>query len=173
MSAVAGEITMPTPTGSSAPSPDFTMKRLINHLVQLQELLEARAQQAAIGADGRLEELETSITALLRELDPAIAGTFVKLHQRNHTAIVPVIRGACSGCGMVLPISQAHAVRAATELHQLSELQSVPVRRRPVDGNTAAGRVVGSRAEGRHRAFFFAAADAAEPGRGRSRWRAH
>lgn len=94
------------------------MKKIINHLIQLQELLEARAQQAALGGDDRLEELESSIAAMLKDLDPAMANVFVKLHQRGHTAIVPVVNGACAGCGLALPISQVHAVRAALQLHQ-------------------------------------------------------
>jgi len=42
----------------------------------------------------------------------------VKWYRRGHTAIVPVVNGACTGCGMALPISQVHAVRAALQLHQ-------------------------------------------------------
>ncbi len=120
MSAEARESAAPTPDASSTPRVFFSMKRLINQLVQLQELLETRAQQLTIGAHDRLAELDTAIGALTRDLDPALASTFVKMHQRLHTAIVPVIHSACAGCGMALPISQAHAVRAATEVHRCS-----------------------------------------------------
>ncbi len=94
------------------------MKRIINCLVQFQELLEARAQQLALGTEARLTELDASIAAIVKSLDPALARTFVRLHERGHTAIVPVINGACTGCGMTLPISLGHEVRAATALHQ-------------------------------------------------------
>ena len=94
------------------------MKKLINDLIQLQELLEARAQQRAIGEEDRLGELEASIVAMMQQLDPALARTFIRLHERSHTAIVPVIHGACSGCGMTLPISLRPQVQAATSLQQ-------------------------------------------------------
>lgn len=108
----------PTPAAGPAPPIADSMKRQINLLVQLQDLLETRAQQAAMGARERLGALDSAIQTLARELEPSLATTFVKIHQRHHTAIVPVIHSACAGCGMTLPISQAHAVRAATQLHR-------------------------------------------------------
>lgn len=95
-----------------------TMNKVINNLIQLQELLEARAQQKAIGETERLAELEASIGTMAKQLDTSLARTFLRLHERGHTAIVPVINGACTGCGMTLPISLRHEVHAATTLHQ-------------------------------------------------------
>lgn len=118
MNATAGDLSALARERGATASPVVSMKKIVNHLIQLQELLEARAQHAALGGGERMGELEASIGGMLKELEPATAGVFVKLHQRGHTAIVPVVNGACTGCGMALPISQVHAVRAALQLHQ-------------------------------------------------------
>lgn len=94
------------------------MKKIINQLVQLQELLEARAQQETLTQAPRLAQLDESIAAMQRGLDPDIAARFARVQKKNPLAIVPVTGGVCTGCGMSLPVSQVHAVHAAKELHQ-------------------------------------------------------
>ncbi len=93
------------------------MKRIINQLIQLQELMEALAQQSATSTNGRLEQLNKSIETYLETLPPEIREQFTKLHNKHHIAIVPIANGNCTGCGMALPVSRVHAVKAATELH--------------------------------------------------------
>lgn len=93
------------------------MKNIINQLIQLQELMEALAQQSATSTNGRLEQLNKSIETYLQTLPPDLREQFTKLQKKHHIAIVPISNGTCTGCGMALPVSRVHAVKAATELH--------------------------------------------------------
>ena len=92
------------------------MKKVINQLIQLQDLIEARAQQETLEARSRLEPLEQAIQRMIQELPPPVAAQFQRIQKRGHVAIVPVVNGICSGCGMALPVSQVHAVHAASEM---------------------------------------------------------
>ncbi|MDD2237536.1 MAG: PTS sugar transporter subunit IIA [Kiritimatiellae bacterium] len=93
------------------------MKKTINQLIQLQELMEAMAQQSATSTNGRLDQLKKAIDTYLEALPPDLGEQFIKLQKKHHIAIVPISNGTCTGCGMALPVSRVHAVRAATELH--------------------------------------------------------
>lgn len=94
------------------------MQRIINHLIQLQELYVARAQQEASMPGARLTQLDESIKTLANELPPDIHNQFVRLEKRGPLAIVPVAVTVCSACGMSLPVSLVHQVKAAEKLHQ-------------------------------------------------------
>jgi mannitol/fructose-specific phosphotransferase system IIA component (Ntr-type) len=94
-----------------------SMHRIINHLIQLQELVIARTQQEASAHGPRLAQLETSIDTLFQELPPDIGNQFRKIEKKNLLAIVPIANGVCSACGMSLPVSLVHAVHAAESLH--------------------------------------------------------
>ena len=91
------------------------MKKVVNQLIQLQELLEARAQQETLVGRGRLAQLDESIGVMSKELPVAIVAQFERLQKKGHVAIVPVVNGVCTGCGMTLPVSQVHAVHLAKE----------------------------------------------------------
>jgi len=93
------------------------VKKVINALIQLQDLVEARAQQEALASRGRLAQLEESIQGMLAGLPADTASQFLRLQKRSHQAIVPVVNGVCGGCGMAIPVSQVHAVHAAMSLH--------------------------------------------------------
>lgn len=93
------------------------MKKVINVLIQLQDLVEARAQQETLASRGRLDQLDQSIQAMLGGLPQETATQFQRLQKRSHQAIVPVVNGVCGGCGMAIPVSQVHAVHAAISLH--------------------------------------------------------
>lgn len=93
------------------------MKRIINQMIQLQDLVEARAQQEAAASHGRLAHLEESIQAMLATLDSTVASQFQRIQRKSHQAIVPVVNGICGGCGMGLPVSLVHAVHAAAQLY--------------------------------------------------------
>lgn len=95
-----------------------TMKKLINDLIQLQELFEARAQHEMLAGRERLAELEAAIRAMLAGMPPETASLFQRLQERSPPAIVPMVNNVCGGCGMAIPISQVHAVHAATALHR-------------------------------------------------------
>ncbi|MGD9874135.1 MAG: PTS sugar transporter subunit IIA [Kiritimatiellia bacterium] len=92
------------------------MKPIINHLVQLQELMEARAQQEAVVSNPQFAELDASIEALKKKLPPDIFSKFMKLQQKSHVAIVPIANGRCSACAMQLPISLVQIVAASAKV---------------------------------------------------------
>ena len=92
--------------------------KIINNLVQLQELLIARAQQVASMPGARLEQLEQAIQTLFQSLPPDVAMRFKRIEERGPLAIVPIANGICSACGMSLPVSLVHTVHAADNLHQ-------------------------------------------------------
>lgn len=94
------------------------MHRIINHLIQLQELTVARAQQEASMPGARMAQLESAIAELQGNLPPDISAQFHRLEKRGPLAIVPIANGVCSACGMSLPVSMVHAVHAAERLYQ-------------------------------------------------------
>lgn len=95
------------------------MKPIINHLVQLQELIEIRAQNETAMPNNatHLTELDAAIRTLIDELPDQISRQFTRLQKKGHVGIVPINQDACSGCGMKLPVSLMHSVRAGKELH--------------------------------------------------------
>jgi mannitol/fructose-specific phosphotransferase system IIA component (Ntr-type) len=94
------------------------MQRMINHLIQLQDLLFAHDQAEASSAGAHLEQLDTSIQTMLTELPVEVRTHFVKMHKKASLSIVPITSGVCSACGMQIPVSQVHAVHAGDILYQ-------------------------------------------------------
>lgn len=94
-----------------------SMHKIINHLIQLQELSVAQAQQSASMPGAQLAQLDAAVKSMLEQLPPDIAGQYVKLEKKGMLAIVPVANGVCSACGMSLPVSLVHAVHAADSIH--------------------------------------------------------
>jgi PTS system nitrogen regulatory IIA component len=93
------------------------MQAPINQLVQLQELIIARAQQEAGSPGSQLADLDKSIASLLAQLPPDVERLFTRLLQRGPLAIVPAINGVCTGCGMKLPTALKHQVHAADKIY--------------------------------------------------------
>lgn len=93
------------------------MQPIINHLVQLQELTIARAQQEVSMPGSQLDQLDAAIASLTKELPADVNLQFSRLLQKNHLAIVPVVNGVCSACGMALPVSLVHKVHAAEQIY--------------------------------------------------------
>ena len=93
------------------------MQPIINHLVQLQELIIARAQHEVGMPGAQLDQLDTSIASLTKELPSEVSLQFSRLLQKNHLAIVPVVIGVCTACGMTLPVSLVHKVHAAEQIY--------------------------------------------------------
>lgn len=102
---------------SSAHSPKGIMQRTINHLIQLQELLVARAQQEAMAPNERLAQLESAIEDMWKQLPVPVAEKFRRIEKKSLLGIVPIANGVCSACGMVLPVSLVHDVHAAAQLY--------------------------------------------------------
>lgn len=93
------------------------MQPVINLLVQLQELIVARAQQEAGMPGAQLDQLDSSISSLTKEIPPDVALQFSRLLQKGPLAIVPVVNGVCTACGMSLPVSLVHQVHAAEHIY--------------------------------------------------------
>ena len=93
------------------------MEKLINHLIQLQELNIARAQNQVSKPGSRLDDLDKSIDTLLDELPLDLRDQFNKLQKRSSVSIVPIFKGNCSACGMSIPVSLVHTVKAAESIY--------------------------------------------------------
>jgi mannitol/fructose-specific phosphotransferase system IIA component (Ntr-type) len=94
------------------------MNKLLNQLIQLQDLNFTLAEQRALLAETFLMELEDSINVLSKNLPKHILQLFDTLHKRYATAVVPVTGGTCSGCGVTLPTSLAYEVHMTREIMQ-------------------------------------------------------
>lgn len=95
-----------------------TTHKLINQLIQLQELVVANLQKKASMPQARLEELEKSIAALASDLPQQIKSHFNRLLQKHPEAIVPVSSDTCAGCGMGLTKSMIQGVHKADQMHR-------------------------------------------------------
>jgi mannitol/fructose-specific phosphotransferase system IIA component (Ntr-type) len=93
-----------------------TTHKLINQLIQLQELVVANLQKKVSMPKARLEELEKSIAALGSDLPPQIKTHFNRLLTKHPEAIVPVSSDTCAGCGMSLGKSLVNSVHKAEQM---------------------------------------------------------
>jgi len=93
------------------------MHPVVNHLVQLQELILIRDEEKVTMGLSRLEQMDASIKEMTAKLPEETRIFFEKLHKKDHTVIVPVSDGICAACGMKLPISLVQAVRLGREIH--------------------------------------------------------
>lgn len=91
---------------------------LISHLIQLQDLIVARAQQQASMPDRRFEQLDRNIKTLAGELEPELRSHFNRLLQKSIEAIVPITGANCSGCGYALTKSMVNSIHAGEELNR-------------------------------------------------------
>lgn len=93
------------------------MKKVINELIQLQELIAARAQHAQT-QDGRLSQLNKSIASMLSDLPDDLRSHIDRLQKKDLVIIAPMYNNACSACGMVLPVSETHIVKGGKVIHR-------------------------------------------------------
>jgi mannitol/fructose-specific phosphotransferase system IIA component (Ntr-type)/DNA-directed RNA polymerase subunit RPC12/RpoP len=93
-------------------------RHTIKHLIQLQDLVAARAQQLASMPSQRLQQLEKSIKTLDDELPIELKTHFNRLLQKSIEAIVPITGGKCSGCGFALTKTMVNSVAAGDELNR-------------------------------------------------------
>jgi mannitol/fructose-specific phosphotransferase system IIA component (Ntr-type)/DNA-directed RNA polymerase subunit RPC12/RpoP len=94
------------------------VERLIDQLVQLQELYFADSEQRSLAIGGDAEELGKSIQALMSGLPPEIASLCERLRQRYLVVVGPVVDGACSACGVTLPTSQIYEIETGDKIYQ-------------------------------------------------------
>ena len=94
------------------------MDRILNQLVQLQELNFVLSEQRALVPQTRLTDLENSIKALMENLPQEIATLYRRLQKHHQATVVPEANGTCSGCGITLPTSRAAEVRSGKGIQQ-------------------------------------------------------
>ncbi|MBM4152158.1 MAG: hypothetical protein FJ220_01370 [Kiritimatiellaceae bacterium] len=90
----------------------------IKHLIQLQDLIVARAQQQASHSEPQLEQLDKNIATLAGELPLDLKTHFNRLLQKSIEAIVPISGGNCSGCGFALTKTMVNSVNGGDELNR-------------------------------------------------------
>lgn len=90
----------------------------IKHLIQLQDLIVARAQQQASMPKPCLEQLDKNIKTLAGELPVELKSHFNRLLQKNIEAIVPITAGNCSGCGYALTKTMVNSINGGDELNR-------------------------------------------------------
>lgn len=92
------------------------MQSLINHLLQLQELVLILDEHRATGDGSHLSRLSQNIEDLAEGLPANIKGFVQRLLKKDHILMAPMHNGACAICGMRLPIAQVQTVRQGKEL---------------------------------------------------------
>lgn len=91
--------------------------RILNLMIQAQELVMTKAQLLASKPGARTTALDESIQGMLAELPPDHAASFTKLVARDSMAIVPVTGTSCSACAMGIPIGTVNEIRAADKIY--------------------------------------------------------
>ena len=96
----------------------MTNRKLINQLIQLQELVVARMQKKAAMPTAPLDALDQNIALLGADLPVSVKSHLNRLLQKTPEAVVPIINENCSGCGIRLTHSQINDVHRADDLHR-------------------------------------------------------
>ena len=120
---------------------DSKVQKVINDLIQLQELIIARNQHESVKKNAHIKGLTASIDAMIANLPDALRSHVIKLLEKNPVAIVPITEKKCSGCGMALPNSLVNSVHAAQQLYRCptctrilyyreTEVKRLPIERR-------------------------------------------
>lgn len=92
------------------------MRKLINHIIQLQELTQISDEQKAAGGEGHLEQLNSAVVSMKKQLPKEVRQQFEQLHRKDRVVIVPVAEQHCAGCGMQLPVSLIQTLRQGKDL---------------------------------------------------------
>jgi len=87
---------------------------IVKHLIQLQDLVAARAQQQAAHPKQKLAELDQNIKALANELSPELRSGFMRLVEKNVEALAPVTGDNCSGCGYALTKAMVNSINGGS-----------------------------------------------------------
>ena len=83
---------------------------------QLQELVLTRDEHHQTGDGSHLDQLNDAIFALQDKLDQQVRGLYDRLYKKSHIALAAMSNGACSVCGMQVPIAQAQQVKLGQHL---------------------------------------------------------
>jgi len=119
------------------------MNKVINDLIQLQDLIQIQAQHKTLKPRNHLSQLISSIEEMKANLPRSTRDLFEKLQKTTQMAIVPIYNGACTGCGMDLPIGQVNEVKMPTQLQQCpscSRIVYMPPKDMPTMTGTTASK---------------------------------
>jgi mannitol/fructose-specific phosphotransferase system IIA component (Ntr-type) len=94
------------------------MKQIMNQLIQLQSLSFTLDEQKALTTESHLQSLEESIKSLTSGIPKEVAQLFQKLIKHYSTAVVPMAKGVCTGCGMAVPTILAYEVQVGEKIFQ-------------------------------------------------------
>lgn len=92
------------------------MQSLINHLLQLQDLVLILDEHRATGDGSHLSRLSQNVEDMTDRLPTQVKGFVQRLLKKDHIVMAPVHNGSCAICGIRLPISQVQAVRQGRDL---------------------------------------------------------
>jgi mannitol/fructose-specific phosphotransferase system IIA component (Ntr-type) len=92
------------------------MNNILNQLIQLQELNFAKEEQKASNSQMPLALLEKSITEIRAKLPSEVADRYDRLQKHNPLAVVPLMNGSCSRCGLAVPAQVVNATKAGEQL---------------------------------------------------------
>ena len=92
------------------------MQSLINHLLQLQDLVLILDEHRATGDGSHLSRLSQNVEEMTNQLPTQVKGFVQRLFKKDHIVMAPVHNGSCAICGIRLPISQVQAVRQGRDL---------------------------------------------------------
>jgi mannitol/fructose-specific phosphotransferase system IIA component (Ntr-type) len=115
------------------------MNKILNELIQLQELEFALMEQRQLVDESRLADLEESIGVLMADLPDNVATVYRRLSAQGPPVVVAETDGRCSACGMSLPTSQVGAIIASESLQRCQNCSrilyhlEVPLRQSPSD----------------------------------------
>jgi len=93
------------------------MHPVANQLVQLQELIQIRAERKMVAPAIRLQGIDRSITSMSRGVPKKYRDHFESLNAKEDMFIVPVSDMGCAGCGMKLPRSLVQSVKVEKDIH--------------------------------------------------------
>jgi len=94
------------------------MNKILNELIQLQELEFALMEQRQLVDESGLADLEKSIATLMAGLPDNVAAVYSRLKNQGPPVIVAETDGRCSACGMSLPTAQVGSIIAAESLQR-------------------------------------------------------
>jgi len=92
------------------------MNNILNQLIQLQELNFAKEEQKASNSKMPLAQLEKSITEIRAKLPTEVADRYDRLQKHYPLAVVPLMNGSCSRCGLAVPTAVVNATKAGEQL---------------------------------------------------------
>lgn len=92
------------------------MKKQLEILKKIQDLVLTRAEFVASGANDRVEAADREIAALEEKLEPRIRALYTRLSATKQLFVAAMHNGNCSGCGMQVPAMAARTVKLGEHL---------------------------------------------------------